>query len=66
MDLAQLLREVLAGAKRRGATNVASATNVDSSGRVTSVYSDDDVTIVQRDGETTVVRKTNESKEEPE
>jgi hypothetical protein len=73
MDLGRLIREQIrdalqAAARRQGgrrtrsagSVNIASATNVNSSGRTVSVYSDDDVTIIKRDGETQVIRHDEE------
>jgi len=59
MDLGRLIRErveaAVASARTRGPRNIATATNVSSTGHTTSVYSDDDVTIIERDGHRQVI-----------
>jgi hypothetical protein len=67
MDLGEAIRkhvqEAVEAALRKAPKNVASATNVSSSGHSVSVYVDDEVTIVERDGKRRVIRHDDEPEE---
>ncbi|MDQ4098705.1 MAG: hypothetical protein M3144_12675 [Actinomycetota bacterium] len=64
MDLGESIRkqvqEAVEAALRKAPKNIASATNVSSSGHSVSVYVDDEVTIVERDGKRRVIRHDDE------
>jgi hypothetical protein len=68
MDLGRVIRQAVEAAARRarstGPVNIASATNIDASGRTVSVYSDGDVTIIRRDGETEVIRHADDKEQD--
>jgi hypothetical protein len=67
MDLGETIRkqvqEAVEAALRSSPKNVASATNVSSSGHSVSVYVDDEVTIVERNGKRRVFRHDDDEPE---